>query len=71
MTRAPIEAMTLSKRAVNLVSQSRTRDRTRRPLSSSSAQKLRATWVTQGPLGLALTPRRCTARRSTSITNST
>jgi hypothetical protein len=33
--------------------------------------KLRATWVTHGPFGFAVTPSRCTTRRSTSITNST
>ena len=43
----------------------------RRPASWRSAQKLRATWVTQGPLGLVVTPRRWTTRRSTSITYST
>ena len=49
----------------------RMRNRTRRPASSSSAPELVATWVTQGPLGLAVAPSRCTTGRSTSITNST
>jgi hypothetical protein len=71
MVSTPIAAKTLSKLAVNLVSRSRMRNRTRWLASSSSAQKLRATWVIQGPLGLAVTPRRCTTRCSSSITKST
>jgi hypothetical protein len=71
MVSAPIEANTLSKLVVKLVSRSEMRNRTRLPVCASSAQKLRATWVTQGPLGLAVTPRRWTTRRSSSMTNRT
>ena len=67
MASMPIEASTASKLAVNLVSRSRMRNRNCRPASSRSDAKLRATWVTQGPLGLAVTPSRCTRRRSISI----
>jgi hypothetical protein len=59
MVMAPIEAKIWSMLAVNLISRSRMRKR--RPASSSSVQKLRATWVTQGPLGLVVTPRRSEA----------
>jgi hypothetical protein len=61
-------ASTESKAAVNLVSRSRTRNRKPYPPSSRSETKLRATWVTQGPLGWAVTPSRCTLRRSISMT---
>jgi hypothetical protein len=43
-------------------------------LSSSlptASNRLRACWVTQRPLGLAVTPPRCTRRVSSSIKNST
>ena len=53
----PIEANTASKLAVNLVSRSRIRNRKRWPVSSRSAAKLRATWVTHAPFGLVVTPR--------------
>jgi len=55
MVSVPIETNTLSKLAVKLVSRSRIRNRTRLWVCSSSAQKLRATWVAQGSLGLAVT----------------
>ena len=71
MISTPIDANTASKLAVNFVSRSRTRKRTWRPASSSSAAKLRATWVTHRPVGLAVTPSRWTTRRSSSMTNST
>jgi len=64
---APMEAKTWSKVAVNLVSRSRTRNRT-------AVRRLRARHRSCGdlgdqePLGLAVTPRRCTTRRSISIT---
>ena len=50
---------------------SRMRNRKLRPAPSRSDAKLRAAWVTQGPLGLAVTPSRCTRRRSISMTKST
>ena len=68
MASMPIEANTASQPVVNLVSRSRIKNRNDRPASSSSAVKLRATWVTQGPVGFSVTPRRWTTRRSTSIT---
>jgi hypothetical protein len=56
---------------VNLVSRSRTRNRNRWPASSRSEAKLRATGVTHGPFGLAVTPNTCTTRLWISMTNST
>src|SRR5664280_67882 len=53
----PIEAKTSSKLLVNFESRSRMRNRRRRPASSRSEAKLRATWVIQGLFGLAVTPR--------------
>ncbi len=67
----PTKASTASKLAMNFVSQSRIRIRHCRPASSRSVVKVRATWVTQASLGLAVMPRRCTTRCSSSITNST
>jgi hypothetical protein len=43
----------------------------RRPRSSRTSSRLRACWVTQRPLGLAVTPARRTRRVSNSMTNST
>jgi len=55
----------------NFVSRLRTKNCMRRPASPRSEQKFRATWVAQGPLGCAVTPRRCTTRRSISMMKST
>jgi hypothetical protein len=70
MVSVPTEVKTASKEATNLASRSRMRNRKRLPLSSSAAVKLRATWVAHAPLGLAVTPRRCTTRLCTSTTKS-
>ena len=71
MASMPIEANTASKLVVNLVSRSRMRNRNRRPASSRSEVKLRATWVTQAMAGLVVTPSRCTTRLSISMTKRT
>jgi hypothetical protein len=68
-TSMPIEADTASNAAVNLASRSRIRWVKRRPASSSSPARLRATWVAQAPIGWAVTPSRCTRRLRCSITN--
>ncbi|MGH9054527.1 MAG: hypothetical protein ACRDYY_01455 [Acidimicrobiales bacterium] len=44
----PIEANTASNDEANFVSRSRTRKRKRRPVSSRSLAKVRATWLTEG-----------------------
>ena len=71
MVSTPMEVNTSSKVAVNLVSRSRMRNRNRRPASSRSEAKLRATCVIHGPFGLVVAPRTCTTRLCTSMTIST
>ena len=71
MISVPSEAKTSSKERVNFVSRSRTRKRKRRPPSSRSETRFRATWVTQVPTGCLVTPRTWTTRLLISITNST
>jgi len=55
-------AKTASKAAVNLASRSRIRNRSRGPASSRFMSKLRACWVSQAPVGWAVTPRMCIRR---------
>ncbi len=59
---------TASNAAVNLASRSRMRNRKRLPASSRSMTRLRACWVSQGPVGWAVTPRMCTRRVACSMT---
>ena len=59
---------TASKAAVNLASRSRMRNRKRRSASSRSMSRLRASWVSQAPVGWAVTPRMCTRRVACSMT---
>ena len=65
-TSAPSEPITSSKLRQNFVSRSRSKKRTRRPRSCNTSSRLRACWVTQAPLGLAVTPARWTRRVSSS-----
>ena len=44
------------------------RNRNRRPASSRSVSRLRACWVSQAPVGWAVTPSRCTRRVACSMT---
>lgn len=63
---------TWSKVAVNLVSRSRIRNSNPcRFCSTRSPTRFRATWVTQGPVGCAVTPRKWTLLVASSITKST
>jgi hypothetical protein len=55
----------------NFASRSRMRNRTGRPGSFSIRSRLRAYWVTQLPVGLAVTPARWTRRVASSMKNST
>ena len=68
MMRMSIAVKTASKAAVNLASRSRMRNRNRRPASSRSMSRLRACWVSQAPVGWAVTPRMCTRRVACSMT---
>ena len=68
MIRMSMAANTASKAAVNLLSRSRIRNRNRRSASSRSMSRLRACWVTQAPVGWAVTPRMCTRRLACSMT---
>jgi hypothetical protein len=52
----------------NFASRSRSRNRIGRPRSPNTSRRLRACWVTHSPLGLAVTPARCTRRVSSSMT---
>jgi hypothetical protein len=70
-TSAPSERKTSSKARQNFPSRSRGTKRTRRPCSSKASSRLRACWVTQAALGLAVTPARWTRRVSSSMKNST
>ena len=54
--------------AVNLASRSRMRNRNRWPASSRSMIRLRASWVSQAPVGCAVTPRMWTRRVACSMT---
>jgi hypothetical protein len=54
-----------------LASRSRLRNRQRRPASSGSMSRLRACWVSQAPVGWAVTPRMCTRRVVCSMTKKT
>jgi hypothetical protein len=67
----PWAAKTASNVAVNLASRSRSRNLNRSMRPASSMSRLRACWVTHIPVGLAVTPRMCTRRVASSITNST
>src|SRR5262249_17893195 len=60
-----------SKAQVNLASRSRMRNRKEPIRSPRSISRLRACCEVQGPSGRAVTPRICTCRVATSITNST
>jgi hypothetical protein len=71
MTRAPIDLITSSKGPTNFESRSRIKNLTTRPSSSSLAARFRACWVTQVPIGCAVTPAKKTLRRSRSMKNST
>jgi hypothetical protein len=53
--------------AVNLVSRFRMRNLMERPRSERSPTRLRATWVTNAPVGCSVTPRMCTSRVDSSI----
>ena len=64
-------ANTVSKAVVNLASRSRMRNRNRVACSPMSINTLRAAWATHAPVGWAVTPARCTRRRSISRMNST
>ena len=55
MTRTSMAMKTASNAAVNLASRSRMRNRKRRPASSRSMSRLRACWVSQAPVGWAVT----------------
>jgi hypothetical protein len=59
---------TASKAAVNLLSRSRVRNAKCRWASSRSMTRLRACWVSQAPVGCAVTPRMCTRRVACSMT---
>jgi len=59
---------TASKAALNLASRSRMRNRKPRLASSRSMSRLRAYWVSQAPVGWAVTPRMCTRRVACSMT---
>jgi hypothetical protein len=54
--------------AVNFASRSRMRNRTRWLVSSMSISRLRACWVSQAPVGWAVTPRMWTRRVACSMT---
>lgn len=51
-----------SKTRVNLLSRSWIRNRTTVASSASATARLRACWATQAPVGLVVTPARCTRR---------
>ena len=68
MMRMSMAVKTASKAVVNLASRSRMRNRKRRPASSRSMSRLRACWVSQAPVGWAVTPRMCTRRVACSMT---
>ena len=68
MMRMSMAVKTASNAAVNLASRSRMRNRKRRPASSRSMSRLRACWVSQAPVGWAVTPRMCTRRVACSMT---
>src|SRR4051812_21529664 len=57
MTLMSMAVKTASKATVNLASRSRMRNRNRRPVSSRSMSRLCACWVSQAPVGCAVTPR--------------
>jgi hypothetical protein len=57
MMRMSVAVKTASKAVVNLASRSRMRNRKLRPASSRSMTRLRACWVSQEPVGRAVTPR--------------
>ena len=68
MMRISSAVKTASKAAVNLASRSRMRNRNRCPASPRSMVRLRACWVSQAPVGWAVTPRMCTRRVACSMT---
>jgi hypothetical protein len=57
MMRISVAVNTASNAAVNLASRSRMRNRNRLAVSSRSMARLRACWVSQAPVGWAVTPR--------------
>ena len=57
-----------SNAALNLASRSRMRNRKRLSASSRSMSRLRACWVSQAPMGWAVTPRMCMRRVACSMT---
>jgi transposase len=67
----PAAANTASNAAVNLASRSRIRNQNRSTRWSRSISRFRAIWVTHSLVGCAVTPARCTRRRSSSTMNST
>jgi hypothetical protein len=71
IVRMSMAVKTVSNVAVNLASRSRMRNRKRRPASSRFMSRLRACWVSQAPLGWAVTPRMCTRRVACSMTKKT
>ena len=71
MMRTPTAANTASKAAVNLASRSRMRNLRVAAGSPGSISRLRACWVTHGPVGLAVMPARCTRRVPCSMKNNT
>ena len=60
-----------SKARVNLLSRSRIRNRTTGASSASATAWLRACWATHAPVGLAVTPARCTRRLCSWMKNNT
>jgi hypothetical protein len=66
-TWAPSERKTSSNPRQNFASRSRSRKPSRRPRSPKTMRRLRACWVTQTPLGLAVIPARWTRRVSSSM----
>lgn len=71
MTVTSSEVKTASNAGVYLVSRSRMRNRKEAARSPRSMTRLRAAWVVQAPVGWAVTPRTCTVRVRTSMTNRT
>ena len=65
----PAAVRTVSKDAVNCPARSRTRNLKSAARPPRSIRRLRICWVVQGPSGLAVTPRICTERAPTSMTN--
>ena len=71
MTSMPSEMKTSSKIALNLASRSRMRNFRAERVSPALMHRLRARWVTQGPVGFAVTPAMWTLLVSSSMKKST